>query len=59
MNWGDLIAWPRDMTDCGSSSWQATAFLRSRAGGRRTSNAAGIISEAASAAMIKSDIRQS
>src|SRR4051794_9731670 len=58
-NCGDRTACPRDMADGGPSPWTATVFWRSRAGGRRTSSAAGIITAAARAAMIWRVVLQS
>src|ERR1043165_9616772 len=54
MNWGDRNACPKDISD--SSPGTAAA---SRAGGRRTRNAAGIITTATIAATISIDVLQS
>src|ERR1041385_8663382 len=58
MNCGDLIAWETDMP-LSASPETAAAVLFSRAGGRRTSRAAGIITAATMHAMISIEVRQS
>ena len=57
-NCGERTAWPTLISDC-ASSVACVCALGSRAGGRRTSSAAGIISTAAMPAMICIDVRQS
>ena len=59
MNCGDLTACPRVISDCGSSCVARTTFSDSNAGGRRTSNATGIITTAVTAARIWKDVLQS
>src|SRR5271170_6437543 len=59
MNCGDLIACPGVIPDCGSLCVARTTFSDFNAGGRRTSNATGIITTAASAARIWRDVLQS
>src|ERR1700722_9460590 len=59
MNCGDLIACPRVIPDCGSAGVAGRTFSDVNAGGRRTSNATGIITAAASAASIWRDVLQS
>ncbi len=59
MNCGDLIACPRVIPDCGSSGAARTRFSEFNAGGRRTSNATGIMTTAVSAARICREVLQS
>src|ERR1700727_2857547 len=59
MNCGDLSACPKVIPDCGSSFVARTTFSDLNAGGRRTSNATGIITTAASTARIWRDVLQS
>src|SRR5258708_36016360 len=59
MNCGDLIACPSVIPDCGSSCAARTTFSEFNAGGRRTSNATGIITTATSTARIWRDVLQS
>src|ERR1700754_3371960 len=58
MNCGDFTACAKVMADCGSPSMAAAALRSANAGGRRMSNAAGIISAAAMPAMMRSDVLQ-
>src|SRR5271155_3870848 len=59
MNCGDLIARPKVIPDCGSPCVARATFSDFNADGRCTSNAAGIMTTAASAASIWRDVLQS
>src|SRR3954471_16154916 len=59
MNCGDFTACPTDISDCGPPAAEAAALAPASAGGRRTSNATGIMITATMTATICIVVRQS